>query len=144
MYLAENLKYLRKEKKLSQNALANVLKVSDGAVAMWETQKREPDLETLIAIADYFEVNLEDLVRRKMKQPLPIHVINVGYLREKYEIKQVEMVALIGLKTESDYYKKEKGDVPFSFDEAIKIADFFGITLEQLAKTDLSKRRCLE
>lgn len=63
MYLAENLKYLRKEKKLSQNALANILKVSDGAVAMWETQKREPDLETLIAIADYFGITLEQLAR---------------------------------------------------------------------------------
>ncbi len=45
MSLAKRLKELRKVKKISQRELAKILKISSGAVGMYETGKREPDIE---------------------------------------------------------------------------------------------------
>lgn len=45
------LKRQREARGLSQQALSDLLNVSQGAVGLWESGKRKPDLETLIRIA---------------------------------------------------------------------------------------------
>ena len=52
---------LRKEKGLSQGALAKEMNVSDAAISYWETGKREPTLFMLKKIAKYFNVTLDYL-----------------------------------------------------------------------------------
>lgn len=64
MNLGNKLSELRKNKRLSQRAFANIIGVSSGAVAMWETNKRLPDIETLIRLADFYNVSLEYLLGR--------------------------------------------------------------------------------
>ena len=46
---ADRLKTLRAEKGITQVQLAEILGVTKGTVAMWETGKREPNFETLEA-----------------------------------------------------------------------------------------------
>lgn len=58
---AENLKALRKAKGMTQTDLSQVLNVAQGAVAMWETGKRIPDLDMLKRIANYFNVSMDSL-----------------------------------------------------------------------------------
>lgn len=55
------LTYLRKRKGLSQQELANTLKISRSAIGMYETGKREPDLETLEVFADFYNVDMNTL-----------------------------------------------------------------------------------
>ena len=55
---------LRKEKAISQKALAAEFSISDAAITMMEKGKRYPSFELLIALADYFEVSLDYLVGR--------------------------------------------------------------------------------
>ena len=50
---------LREKKGISQKELANILNVSAGAVALWEVNKRCPSLESLVNIADYFDVSMD-------------------------------------------------------------------------------------
>jgi len=52
---------------------------------------------------------------------------------------QEDMARWMGLKTASAYCKKEKGDVPFSLEEMMVISDYFGVTMDDLLKKDLSK-----
>lgn len=61
----EKLKELRAEKKITQEALAKDINVSKGAVAMWETGKRQPDIDMLKIIAAYFRTSVDDLVGAK-------------------------------------------------------------------------------
>lgn len=136
---AENLKHLRESKKLTQQGLADILGISASAITMWEQKSRTPDIEMIVCIADFFDLSLDELILKKMKSLLPVCVTNIIYLREKNSIKQEDMAKLIGLKTISGYCKKEKGNVPFSLEEIMTIADFFGLTLDQLTKTDLSQ-----
>lgn len=56
------LKYLRVREKMSQAELADKLGVSKSTVGMYELGKREPDFETLEAIADLFNVNMNFLL----------------------------------------------------------------------------------
>lgn len=67
---SERLKLLRKSKDLTQTELATILHLSHGAVAMWETNKRQPDNETLSRLADFFEVSIDYLLgRNETKNP---------------------------------------------------------------------------
>ncbi len=54
----------RKASNLSQKALADCIGVSDAAITMMEKGKRAPSFETLIALADYFNVSIDYLVGR--------------------------------------------------------------------------------
>ena len=56
------LKELRKEKKLTQEQLAEILQVSNRTVSRWENGANLPDLDLLIQIADYYEVELGELL----------------------------------------------------------------------------------
>lgn len=58
----ETLKKLRREKKLSQKELGNKLGLAESTIGMYEQGKRQPDYETLLKIADFFEVTLDFLL----------------------------------------------------------------------------------
>ena len=55
------LKELREERRLSQDGLALKLNVSQSTISAYEVGDRTPDLETLIAIAQFFGVSLDYL-----------------------------------------------------------------------------------
>lgn len=56
MKIGKMISKLRMEKDLSQRELASLLGVSNGAIGMWETGKRQPDLDTIKKIATLFKV----------------------------------------------------------------------------------------
>lgn len=56
---ADRIKKLRKEHNLTQVEFAKIFNISNGTIAMWETAKRQPDFETLLKIADYFNVSTD-------------------------------------------------------------------------------------
>lgn len=63
---SENLKTLRKFKKLSQDKLADELNLSRSLIGMWESGQRKPSFETLELLADFFNVRLDDLSGRNV------------------------------------------------------------------------------
>lgn len=58
------IKNLRIERGITQEQLASLLKVSRSTIGMYETGSREPDFETLEAIADIFNVDMDYLIGR--------------------------------------------------------------------------------
>lgn len=58
----ERLKLLRRESGLSQQDFAKQLGTSKSSVNMYERGEREPGIETLEAIADYFNVDMDYLL----------------------------------------------------------------------------------
>lgn len=61
MEIGHIIAQLRNEKKLSQRQLASAINVSPGVVGLWETNKRVPSFECVIAIADFFEISTDTL-----------------------------------------------------------------------------------
>ena len=62
IYFSENIKRLRKERNLTQEALADFLGVSFQAVSKWERGESYPDIEMLPEIAVYFGVSVDELL----------------------------------------------------------------------------------
>lgn len=60
-------KELRKEKGLTQEQLAEKLRVSRRTVSRWETGSNMPDLDLLIEMSDYYEVELRELLDGERK-----------------------------------------------------------------------------
>ena len=59
----KRLKELRIEKGLSQQKLGECLGFCNQTISFWESGNREPDLDTLLEIANFFEVSLEELLK---------------------------------------------------------------------------------
>lgn len=102
--LGERLRELRKEKDLTQEELASKLKISKSALGMYETGKRIPTWETMEAIADFFNVDMDFLYgKTKVKNKLK-HFNNSTHLsiyeREEQNInfceKPKNKVAVLG------------------------------------------------
>lgn len=67
MTLGNRIAELRKEKGMTQEALANKLGVSNQAVSKWEANQSCPDIQLLPVIADLFEISLDSLFGREEK-----------------------------------------------------------------------------
>ena len=58
------LKELRRKKGLSQLRLATDLNTTQNTISRYETGEREPGIDELIEIADYFNVSVDYLIGR--------------------------------------------------------------------------------
>ena len=58
----ERIVYLRKEKNLSQKALAEKMNISATRLNYWEKNKREPDLFNLLALCDALDITPDELL----------------------------------------------------------------------------------
>ena len=63
--IGKNIKKIRTEKGMTQEQLAESLHVTRQAVSNWEQGKSQPDVETLSAMAEVFEVPMENLIYGK-------------------------------------------------------------------------------
>lgn len=62
MYLAENIKSLRKAKNLTQEDVAEALGISPQSVSKWERGETLPDITLLPPIAALFETSVDQLI----------------------------------------------------------------------------------
>ena len=61
------LKSLRRERKMTQGNLAKIFHISQTSVSKYETGEAVPDLETVVKMADFFGVSLDEFVVREGK-----------------------------------------------------------------------------
>ncbi|MBQ2903171.1 MAG: helix-turn-helix transcriptional regulator [Clostridia bacterium] len=62
IHIGENIKKLRKEKNITQEALANFIGVSYQSVSKWERYESYPDITLLPALASFFGVTTDELL----------------------------------------------------------------------------------
>ena len=62
MEFHEKLQELRKNRGLTQEELAEALYVSRTAISKWESGRGYPSIDSLKAIANYFDVTIDDLL----------------------------------------------------------------------------------
>jgi len=71
----KRLKKLRKEKKISQEKLADIIGISRSTLSMYELDKREPDIANIVKFADFFGVSTDYLLGKESEPgpyPLPL------------------------------------------------------------------------
>ena len=63
----EFLKHLRKSKSMTQEQLAEHFGVSSRTVSRWETGSNMPDLDILIELADFYNVDIREIIDGERK-----------------------------------------------------------------------------
>lgn len=61
------LRELRKEKQLTQEQLAERFGVTNRSVSRWETGSNMPDLSILVELADFYDVDIRDIIDGERK-----------------------------------------------------------------------------
>ncbi len=84
------LRELRKEKQLTQEQLAERFGVTSRSVSRWETDSNMPDLSILVELADFYDVDIRDIIDGERK----------GEDMNKEEKERLQLVA--------DYVETEK------------------------------------
>ena len=67
MQIGKKLKELRLAENLTQQQLADKLKISRVNYTRYENDNVRPDYETLIKIADYYDISLDEIFNRSVK-----------------------------------------------------------------------------
>ena len=67
MKISSFLKELRQEKGMTQEQLAEQLNISNRSVSRWETGSNLPDLSMLITLAEYYGVEVGEIIDGKRK-----------------------------------------------------------------------------
>ena len=86
MSFTERLVSLRKDQNLTQKQLALGLSLSEVAIQNYESGRRKPAYDVLIALADYFDVSLDYLVGRSddpQRGQCPVTAQHSGYEPER-------------------------------------------------------------
>lgn len=66
---SHNLKTLRNSHHLTQEQLAEVLNTTSKSISRWENGKTMPDYTIMLALAKYFHVSLDELIKQT---PIPL------------------------------------------------------------------------
>lgn len=65
-YFGTNIKKIRQIKGLSQNSFAELLDLNRGVISSYEDGRAEPKIETVLRIADYFKIPMNDLLSKAL------------------------------------------------------------------------------
>lgn len=76
--IGENIKRLRKEKKITQETLADIFNVTPAAVSKWENNETYPDITLLFPLSNYFGVSIDELMGYN----------NLAYVEEIKKVKK--------------------------------------------------------
>ncbi|MBD5157682.1 MAG: helix-turn-helix transcriptional regulator [Butyrivibrio sp.] len=68
MNLGKNIRYLRKQKKITQEGFAEHMAVSRQTVTKWESGDAVPELDKLVEICEFFSCKLDELVRKNLTE----------------------------------------------------------------------------
>lgn len=101
----EFLKVLRKEKGLTQEQLGEKFYVSSRTVSRWETGSNLPDLQTLIELAEFYEIDIREIINgerksenmdKEMKETL-VKVSEYSDSEKKTKAKKINILFALGL-----------------------------------------------
>ena len=67
---ADRLKQLRSEKNMTQEQLGEILGVKKYSIYTYEKERSGPDIDGLIALADFFDVSVDYLIGRTDKREI--------------------------------------------------------------------------
>lgn len=107
---SKELKGLRKKCGLTQQELADELKLAKSTISMYENGKREPDFETEELIADYFNVDINTLrgIKDKEAAIFSEHEKKVVFAYRSHPDMQKSVDKLLGIEPEEKLYIIEK------------------------------------
>jgi len=103
-YIAENIKNLRNSKNVTQEELAAYLNISFQSVSKWERGENIPDIQTLAALSNYFDVTTDEL--------LGMEKIRGDFFTNEFHIKEHELMKEKSTMNSSSFYNQHARYIP--------------------------------
>lgn len=107
--IANNIRFLRQLKGLSQEQLADELNVTRSRIGGYEEARNEPPIDLLIKLSEYFHIAIDALVRGDLRKTNLDGLMKIGKNRILFPIlldnEGNDMVELIPLKASAGYLK---------------------------------------
>lgn len=103
--IGQFLKELRKEKGLTQEQFAEKFNLSRRTVSRWENGNNMPDLDMLLALADFYVVDIREIMdgerksgtMNKEQQEMFAKLADYSKCKEQLLLKKVIAIAIIGM-----------------------------------------------
>ncbi|MDI9339928.1 MAG: LexA family transcriptional regulator [Sediminibacterium sp.] len=107
--IAQNIKYLRQLKGLSQEQLAEELQVTRSRIGGYEEARNEPPIDLLIRLSEFFHIAIDALIKGDLRKTNLDGLMKIGKNRILFPILMDsdgnDMVELIPLKASAGYLK---------------------------------------
>ena len=68
LFIGQNIKYLRKQKKITQDTLGDLIGVKKATVSTYEIGRNYPSVEALLKLVELFEINMEDFFYKDLSK----------------------------------------------------------------------------
>lgn len=133
----QNLKQLRNNANLTQQQLADKLKVAPSTIGMYESDKRMPDTTLLSEIANLFSVSIDYLVGRGNKNSSNLFALKLKEERNKKKLSQRQLGEVIGV-SQQTIGSWEAGRTEADQEYIKKLANFFEISTDSLLDNSTS------
>ena len=125
--LGKNIKYLRENSGITQEELGNYLKLNRGKIASYENGAANPNVENIISIARYFNVNIDVLLTKDIS-----NYNNIKALKNSY--KEFPMNYVIDVDRIPNIDKKSKQDIENAFFSFKKEIAYLSSEIEHMSK----------
>lgn len=102
MNLGERIKYLRLQKRITQEELASALDASVQTISRWENNVTTPDIDAVVGIANFFGVSTDMVLGVKK----PLNTVRLLKTRETFECKSNEQADELILSFKESYFPK--------------------------------------
>ena len=95
------LKTLRKEKQITQEALAEILHVSNRTVSRWETGSNMPDISLLVELAEFYQVSITEIIdgerkSEKMNQETKMTAMKMAeYSKQELAVEKRKIISVL-------------------------------------------------
>jgi len=90
LMIGERLRKLRKSHNLTQEQVAAYLSVAKSTISQYENNINEPDIDTIIRLADWYDVTVDYMLGREL-YPLPANTRELApILRERLTDDELE------------------------------------------------------
>lgn len=117
-YFTTNLKYIREQRGISQNKLAEMINVNQTTIARWEDENRIPTIEKAVDVSTALNIPLNDLIGRDLRIE---DVEDKKQLSKKEEMKLLkETLKRKGFLDENEELSEENFDMLINFAKANK------------------------
>jgi len=105
--ISKNIKHLRTLKKISQEGLAEELKVTRSRIGSYEESRSSPRLEFLLDLSDYFKIPVDILLRNDLTKTKDTSFIQIGEKRVLFPITVDEhnenLIEVVSIKASAGY-----------------------------------------
>jgi len=135
------LLFLRRSHKLTQNDLADKLSMQQSVVSEWENGEKLPQFESLIKLAQLFNISMDELMGIKenkeisrsyrIEQLIKRGALSIEELRKEHNVAFNDLAKVLGVSQSTLLNWKKKG-LP-NIDKYRKLIKYFDLSLEQFA-----------